>query len=156
MRNHPFLLKNITVSDNVKQAPFARRAMSIHYDDDPDDLTTFTDYPSQSRLNTEFEVIGVIGQGGFGEVLKVKNKLDSRFYAIKRIRINPNSKQNKQITREIKLLSRLNHENVVRYYSTWVESYEEFINMHGNSFLRFLFSFISVLISQLISVQNDF
>ena len=45
-----------------------------------------------------------------------KNKLDSRFYAIKRIRINPNSKQyNRQIIREIKLLSRLNHENVVRF-----------------------------------------
>jgi hypothetical protein len=25
--------------------------------------------------------------------------------------------------REIKLLSRLNHENVVRYYSTWLERY---------------------------------
>lgn len=60
-------------------------------------------------------MIGVIGQGGFGEVLKVKNKFDSRFYAIKRIRTDPNSKQyNKQIVREIKLLSRLNHENVVR------------------------------------------
>ena len=57
----------------------------------------------------------VIGHGAFGEVLKVKNKLDLRIYAIKRIRINPTSKHNKQITREIKLLSRLNHENVVRY-----------------------------------------
>ncbi len=40
-----------------------------------------------------------------------------RSYAIKRIRLNPNSQQlNKQITREIKLLSRLNHENVIRIY----------------------------------------
>lgn len=71
-------------------------------------------------------MIGVVGHGAFGEVLKVKNKLDSRFYAIKRIRTNPNSKvYNKQIIREIKLLSRLNHENVVRYYSTWAERYEE-------------------------------
>jgi serine/threonine protein kinase len=93
---------------------------------DDDDLQKFTDYPVQSRLNIEFDVIGVVGQGAFGEVLKVKNKFDSRLYAIKRIRINPNSKQfNKQITREIKLLSRLNHENVVRYYSTWKEQYEE-------------------------------
>ncbi len=100
---------------------------------DEDGLKSFTDYPSQSRLNTEFEVIGVIGHGGFGEVLKVKNKLDSRFYAIKRIRVNPNSKHNKQITREIKLLSRLNHENVVRYYSTWIESYEEITSTSAQS-----------------------
>jgi translation initiation factor 2-alpha kinase 4 len=78
-------------------------------------LRKFTDYPVQSRLNIEFEVLGELGRGAFGEVLKVRNKLDLRIYAIKRIRINPNKKQfNKQITREIKLLSRLNHENVVR------------------------------------------
>lgn len=75
----------------------------------------------------------VIGHGAFGEVLKVKNKLDLRSYAIKRIRINPTSKHNKQITREIKLLSRLNHENVVRYYSTWIEKYEEVVNSANNN-----------------------
>ena len=79
-------------------------------------MRKFTDYPVQSRLNIEFDVLGELGRGAFGEVLKVRNKLDSRFYAIKRIRLNPNSKQfNKSIAREIKLLSRLNHENVVRY-----------------------------------------
>jgi translation initiation factor 2-alpha kinase 4 len=44
-------------------------------------------------------------------------------YAIKRIELNPRSKQlNRKITREVKLLSRLNHENVVRYYNSWIES----------------------------------
>ena len=88
-------------------------------------IEKFTDYPKDSRLNTEFQVLGKVGSGAFGVVLKVKNRIDSCTYAIKRIRLNPNSCQlNKQITREIKLLSRLNHENVVRYYSTWREKYE--------------------------------
>ena len=47
--------------------------------------------------------------------IQVKNKLDGRSYAIKRIPLNPKSKTfTKKITREVKLLSRLNHENVVR------------------------------------------
>ena len=46
---------------------------------------------------------------------QVKNKLDGQVYAIKRIPLNPKSQHfNKKITREVKLLSRLNHENVVR------------------------------------------
>lgn len=46
---------------------------------------------------------------------KVRNRLDGNAYAIKRIVLNPKSKDlNKKITREVKLLSRLNHENVVR------------------------------------------
>ncbi|XP_073950849.1 eukaryotic translation initiation factor 2 alpha kinase Gcn2 [Choristoneura fumiferana] len=76
-----------------------------------------------SRLNAEFEVLKWLGKGAFGDVLKVKNKLDGGFYAIKRIQLNPeNVNLNKKITREVKLLSRLNHENVVRYYNAWIES----------------------------------
>jgi len=42
--------------------------------------------------------------------------LDGRSYAIKRIPLNSTKKQlTKKITREVKLLSRLNHENVVRF-----------------------------------------
>ncbi|XP_069116071.1 eIF-2-alpha kinase GCN2-like [Argopecten irradians] len=80
----------------------------------------------QSRLTNEFEILKSLGKGGFGDVLKVKNKLDARMYAIKRIPLNPRSKLfNKKITREVKLLSRLNHENVVRYYNSWIETSED-------------------------------
>ncbi|OWF52320.1 Eukaryotic translation initiation factor 2-alpha kinase 4 [Mizuhopecten yessoensis] len=80
----------------------------------------------QSRLTNEFEILKSLGKGGFGDVLKVKNKLDARMYAIKRIPLNPRSKMfNRKITREVKLLSRLNHENVVRYYNSWIETTED-------------------------------
>lgn len=47
--------------------------------------------------------------------VQVRNKLDGRSYAIKRIRLNPRRTDiRRKITREVKLLSRLNHENVVR------------------------------------------
>jgi len=48
--------------------------------------------------------------------LQVRNKLDGRLYAIKRIPLSVKGGEhlNKKITREVKLLSRLNHENVVR------------------------------------------
>lgn len=77
----------------------------------------------QSRIQNEFEVLKWLGKGAFGDVLKVRNKLDGGIYAIKRIELNPKKKQlNKNITREVKLLSRMNHENVVRYYNSWIES----------------------------------
>lgn len=75
-----------------------------------------------SRLRNEFDILKVLGKGGFGYVWKVKNKLDSRMYALKRIPLNPVNKQlNRKIKREVKLLSRLNHENIVRYYNSWIE-----------------------------------
>lgn len=77
---------------------------------------------NHSRFKNEFEHIKWLGKGAFGDVIKVRNKLDDGFYAIKRIELNPHRTQlNKKITREVKLLSRLNHENVVRYYNSWIE-----------------------------------
>lgn len=76
-----------------------------------------------SRLQTEFETISFIGKGAYGDVLKVRNILDNRQYAIKRIPLTAKNKQlYKKMTREVELLSRLNHENVVRYFNSWIET----------------------------------
>ena len=76
----------------------------------------------QSRLQSEFSFLSKLGKGGFGEVYKVKNNLDSQIYAIKRIQLDPKNKQlTKKLKKEVELLSRLNHENVVRYYYSWIE-----------------------------------
>lgn len=45
------------------------------------------------------------------------NKLDGRRYAIKKIKLRSNSPLvNSKILREVATLSRLQHQNVVRYY----------------------------------------
>lgn len=76
-----------------------------------------------SRLHTEFKELEFLGQGAYGDVMKVRNVLDNREYAIKRIPLSARNKQlYKKMTREVELLSRLNHENVVRYYNSWIES----------------------------------
>lgn len=55
---------------------------------------------------------------------QVQNKLDGCYYAVKRIQVNPASKQFRRIKGEVTLLSRLNHENIVRYYNAWIERHE--------------------------------
>lgn len=56
--------------------------------------------------------------------LQVQNKLDGCYYAVKRIQVNPASKHFRRIKGEVTLLSRLNHENIVRYYNAWIERHE--------------------------------
>ncbi|KAH0620584.1 hypothetical protein JD844_021211 [Phrynosoma platyrhinos] len=77
-----------------------------------------------SRYYNEFEELQLLGKGAFGAVIKVQNKLDGCCYAVKRIHINPTSKQFRRIKGEVTLLSRLNHENIVRYYNAWIEKHE--------------------------------
>lgn len=55
---------------------------------------------------------------------QVWNKTDRRYYAIKKIKLDSNSKalNKKKILREVTLLSKLNHENIVRYFYSWTET----------------------------------
>jgi translation initiation factor 2-alpha kinase 4 len=76
--------------------------------------------PAFSRYGQDFDEAGRLGRGGFGQVVKARNKLDGRFYAIKKISQN-SAGALKDTLSEIMLLSRLNHPYVVRYYTAWLE-----------------------------------
>ncbi|XP_014797277.1 PREDICTED: eukaryotic translation initiation factor 2-alpha kinase 4 isoform X1 [Calidris pugnax] len=94
----------------------------------------FTETQRQfSRYYNEFEELKLLGKGAFGAVIKVRNKLDGCYYAVKRIRINPASKQFRRIKGEVTLLSRLNHENIVRYYNAWIEKHESPVSTVSSS-----------------------
>ncbi|TKA68310.1 hypothetical protein B0A55_08607 [Friedmanniomyces simplex] len=72
-----------------------------------------------SRYAMDFTEMGRLGKGGFGEVVKARNKLDGGIYAVKRVKQSPQLLD--QVLSEVMLLNRLNHPYVVRYFSTWVE-----------------------------------
>jgi eukaryotic translation initiation factor 2-alpha kinase 4 len=53
-------------------------------------------------------------------VVKARNKLDGRTYAVKKIRLRA-SDNDAKIFREVNALARLSHRFIVRYYTTWIE-----------------------------------
>lgn len=73
-----------------------------------------------SRYTADFVEEGRLGKGGFGEVVKARKKLDGQIYAIKKITLKTQASLTEMI-KEVRLLSRLSHPAVVRYYNTWVE-----------------------------------
>lgn len=83
-------------------------------------LDSFGAMPAFSRYHQDFDEAGQLGRGGFGQVVKARNKLDGRFYAVKKIS-QTSAAALKDTLSEIMLLSRLNHPYVVRYYTAWLE-----------------------------------
>ena len=76
-----------------------------------------------SRFKSDFSVIEFLGRGGFGEVVKAQNRLDGRYYAIKKLILDPRDDEyNRRILREVLTLARLHHQYVVRYYQAWLEN----------------------------------
>ncbi|ODN77808.1 hypothetical protein L202_04931 [Cryptococcus amylolentus CBS 6039] len=76
--------------------------------------------PRLSRYRADFEEVEFLGKGGFGEVVKARNKLDGRSYAIKKVKLRPEDNEQK-VYREVNNLSRVNHQHIVRYYGCWLE-----------------------------------
>ncbi len=78
-----------------------------------------------SRYNKDFIEIKNVGNGGFSTVYKVKNKLENKIYAIKKIYIKNceyiKYKYNNVIN-EILCLSKCNHKNIIRYHTSWIET----------------------------------
>jgi serine/threonine protein kinase len=80
-----------------------------------------------SRLHQDFIQLEKIGKGGFGQVHKVYHKIDSSLYAIKKIPIKNCDLVSKdginleKILNEVRCIAKLNHENIIRYYNSWIE-----------------------------------
>ena len=70
---------------------------------------------------SDFEIIQILGKGCFGEVSLVVSKKTKKGYAMKKMKVNNNSKD-EDIKREIKLLQTLNHKYVVKYFTSFCEN----------------------------------
>lgn len=95
-----------------------------------------------SRYRQEFQEIQLLGKGASGEVWSCRNKLDRRVYAVKKIiwkdidssnsnlPMSVEKKQrevNRRLRKEVSMISRLIHKNIVRYFAAWVEEYVSII-----------------------------
>ncbi|KMZ91763.1 serine/threonine protein kinase [Plasmodium vivax Mauritania I] len=94
-----------------------------------------------SRYYRDFVEERVLGCGGFGYVMKVKNKRFNITYALKKITLCSSKKgacsylhsssdlmneNNRYIMEEAIMIAKLQHENIVRYYDAWVENNIDF------------------------------
>jgi serine/threonine protein kinase len=89
--------------------------MSIEFSDSSNDNSKLINYNKYKS----FSEISKIGSGGFGSVYKVKNMLDDNTYALKKIKLNNNVSVN--ILNEIRILAKLDHKYIVRYYNAWID-----------------------------------
>merc|ERR1719468_207212 len=88
----------------------------------------------RSRYNQDFEENRMLGRGGFGCVYLAVNKLDRVEYAVKKIHILlAKSNLVYKILREVTVLAKLNHPNIVSYKTAWTEAYFGEVSSKGSS-----------------------
>jgi eukaryotic translation initiation factor 2-alpha kinase 3 len=82
----------------------------------------------ESVYESEYHEISTLGQGGYGQVFRVRNHLDKQEYAIKKIVITSQrvkrhmeADQVDALLAEVQTLAKLHHMNIVRYFHAWIE-----------------------------------
>uniref|UniRef100_A0AC34RTJ1 Protein kinase domain-containing protein n=1 Tax=Panagrolaimus sp. JU765 TaxID=591449 RepID=A0AC34RTJ1_9BILA len=84
--------------------------------------TATTDY---SQLHGKLENMDIdkkIGKGQFSEVYRAKNKINGEYVALKKIQLHvmKDKKAREDCLKEIDLLRQLEHENIIKYYSSFI------------------------------------
>ena len=82
-------------------------------------------------MHNKYEVIGVVGEGAYGIVYKCKNKETNKYVAIKKFKEINDDLVKKTMKRELKILQKLHHPNIV--------DFQDAFKRKGNLFLVFEF-----------------
>lgn len=104
------------------------------------------------KPNQLFKVnsLELIGSGGFGRVYKHRYELDNKMYAIKKILITKTSSASIAL-KEVRILANLNHENIIRYMTSWVEESKD-----NNYHLCIKMEFCHSTLSAYLQIRIDF
>ena len=85
----------------------------------------FENFSKQTDYRKKYEFISILGNGGFGKVRLYKDRRSpGLLYAIKTIKKNFLNKHSiKSIIREVEILRKLDHPNIVDYFETFEDDY---------------------------------
>ena len=72
---------------------------------------------------SDFEIVKQLGKGSYGTVYVVTSKLDKNTYVMKKMELNHlKESQQKECYREVSILRKVSHPNIIRYYSSFLEN----------------------------------
>ena len=75
-----------------------------------------------SRLS-DFEIVKQLGKGSYGTVYVVRSKLDKNTYVMKKMELNHlKESQQRECYREVSILRKVSHPNIIKYYSSFLEN----------------------------------
>ena len=75
-----------------------------------------------SRLS-DFEIIKQLGKGSYGTVYTVKSRIDSNIYVMKKMELNHlKESQQRECYREVSILRKVSHPNIIKYYASFLEN----------------------------------
>ena len=71
---------------------------------------------------SDFKILKELGKGSYGTVYTVRSFLDDNVYVMKKMELNNlKEKQQKECYREVSILKKVSHHNIIKYYSSFLD-----------------------------------
>lgn len=71
---------------------------------------------------SDFKILKELGKGSYGTVYTVRSYLDDNVYVMKKMELNNlKEKQQKECYREVSILKKVSHHNIIKYYSSFLD-----------------------------------
>ena len=72
---------------------------------------------------TDFKMISELGRGSYGVINRVESLLDHKEYVMKKINIKHiKQKHQREALKEVQILRKVRHSNIISYYTSFVEN----------------------------------
>ena len=79
---------------------------------------------------SDFKILCELGKGSYGLVYKVQSQIDNNIYVIKKMELkHMKEKQQNEAWKEVMILKKVNHSNIIKYYTSFLEDDNLYIVM---------------------------
>lgn len=81
-----------------------------------------TNYSKVGIKLSDFKILKELGKGSYGTVYTVRSYIDDNIYVMKKMELNNlTDKQQKECYREVSILKKVSHQNIIKYYSSFLD-----------------------------------
>ena len=88
------------------------------------------DHENVGMKLSDFKILKELGKGSYGKVYTVRSYIDDNEYVMKKMELNHlKPKQQRECYREVSILKKVNHQNIIKYYSSFLEQENLYIIM---------------------------
>ena len=95
-----------------------------------DDNNIKKDHENVGMKLSDFKILKELGKGSYGIVYTVRSYLDDNEYVMKKMELNHlKPKQQRECYREVSISKKVNHPNIIKYYSSFLEQETLYIIM---------------------------